>query len=201
MHFRVHAYRTATQHRTEVSKEDERQLDWTSTGERSGEDSAEREQETAGTRRSNSAPTEADSRAKQEPGGPAATKTESAAGPVAHQREKRDEKRACSGTIDESISTTPPQRKRVRTYKKDYHPISSHMSRSPTHGTFTSSFLTTTTLLFPAPSFDNPTTPLVARRHTHEFPRIFASPTASGSSALLLGRAIEARWVRRNSRW
>ena len=58
--------------------------DWTSTVKRSGEDSAEREQEAAGTKRSHSAPTKADSsyRAKQEPGGPAATKTEPAAGPV-----------------------------------------------------------------------------------------------------------------------
>ena len=50
MHFRVHAaYRTATRQRTEVSKEDERHLDWTSTVKRSGEDSAEWEQEAAGT--------------------------------------------------------------------------------------------------------------------------------------------------------
>ena len=72
MHFRVHAtYRTATRQRTEVSKEDERQWDWTSTVKRSGEDSAEREQETAGTKRSHPAPTEANSsnRAMQEPGG------------------------------------------------------------------------------------------------------------------------------------
>ena len=74
---------------------------------------------------------------------------------------------------------------------KGYHPISSHMSRSPIQATFTSSLLTTTTLLFPALPFDNPTTPLIARRHTHEFPRIFASPTASGSRALLPGRAIK----------
>ena len=89
MRFRVHAaYRTATRQRTEVSKEDERPWDWTSTVKRSGEDSAEREQEAAGTKRSHSAPTEAGSsyRAKQEPGGPAATKTESAAGPVVSRK-------------------------------------------------------------------------------------------------------------------
>ena len=76
MHFRVHAaYRTAARQ----SKEDERQLDWTSTVKRSGEDSAEREQEAAGTKRSRSAPTEVGSshRAKREPGGPAATKKKS----------------------------------------------------------------------------------------------------------------------------
>ena len=79
MHFRVHVgCRTATRQRTEVPREDERRWDWTSTVKRSDEDSAEKEQEAAATRRSHSAPTEADSsnRAKQEPGGPAATKTE-----------------------------------------------------------------------------------------------------------------------------
>ena len=81
------------------------------------------------------------------------------------RRRKRDEKRACGDTM-EAFGRT-----------QGSHPISSHMSRSPIHATFTSSILTTTTPLFPAPPFDNPTT-LSARRHTHEFPRIFASPTA-----------------------
>ena len=59
MHFGVHAAnRTATRHCTEVSMEDERQWEWTSTVKRSCEDSVEREQETAGTKRSHSAPTE-----------------------------------------------------------------------------------------------------------------------------------------------
>ena len=57
MHFRVHAAcRTAVRQ----SKEDERQWDWTSTVKRSGEDSAEREHEAAGAKRSHSAPAEAD---------------------------------------------------------------------------------------------------------------------------------------------
>ena len=350
MHFRVlAAFRTATRQRTEVSKEDERQWDWTSTVKRSGEDSAEREQETAGTKRSHSAPTEADSsnRAKQEVDWqqqkqspqqapscreapcedalwewlttstatttstqtstiatttstatqtytistmtstatqtpapetfqrwrgmqakyllelhklrhcirrtldqirdprqplPAGTPTsvleqlrkrikiitddmtsvarsccmEMAAGSAlltspgrrvvelrppkrsapkrrrkpGHRRRRRDEKRSCSDTIEESISSIPPQRKRVRTYKGlPSNPFSRVTLTDSCH--FHSSFLTTTTLLFPAPPVDNPTTPLIARRHTHEFPRIFASPTASGSTAYLPGRATK----------
>ena len=34
-----------------------------------------------------------------------------------HRRKRGVEKRACGDTIEESISSTPPQRKRVRTYK------------------------------------------------------------------------------------
>ena len=75
------------------------------------------------------------------------------------------------------------------------------MSRSPIHATFTSSFFTTTTLLFPAPLFDNPTTPLIARRHTHEFPRIFASPAPLAQELSCLVGQAKAWWVRRNSRW
>ena len=56
MHFRVHAAcRTASRQRTEVSKEDERQWEWTSTVNRSCEDSAERQLEKAGTKLSLSA--------------------------------------------------------------------------------------------------------------------------------------------------
>ena len=92
MHFRVHAAcRTATRQRSEVSKEDDRKWEWTSTVNRSCEDSAERELEKASTKRSHSASSEADStsKAKQEPGRPvlvepsnAAAKTESAPGPA-----------------------------------------------------------------------------------------------------------------------
>ena len=107
----------------------------------------------------------------------------------AHRRRRRDEKRACSDTIEESISSIPPQRKRVRTYKGlPSNPLLRVTLADSCH--FHSSFHTTTTLLFPAPPVENPTTPLIAR-HTHEFPRIFASPTASGSTALLPGRATK----------
>ena len=70
---------------------------------------------------------------------------------------------------------------------KDSHPIPSHMSRPPTHATFTSSFLIATTLLFPAPPFANPTTPLMARRHTLSFHESLRhpQPLAQGLSCLV----------------
>ena len=61
---------------------------------------------------------------------------------------------------------------------KGYHPISSHMSRSPISATFTSSSLTTTTILFPAPPSDNPTT-LSRSTPQHEQVSIYLSVTHS----------------------
>ena len=46
----------------------------------------------------------------------------------AHRRRKRDEKRVCSDTIEESVSSTSPQRKRVRTYKGSPSNLFSHVT-------------------------------------------------------------------------
>ena len=46
----------------------------------------------------------------------------------AHRSRKMDEKRACSDTTEESVSSTPPQRKRVRAYKGFPSNLVSHVA-------------------------------------------------------------------------
>ena len=92
-----------------------------------------------------------------------------------HRRRRRYEKRACSQSSQLLLKGSALGR------TKGYHPISSHMSRSPISATFTSSSLTTTAILSPAPPSDNPTTPHAARRNTSKFPFIFPSRTATDS--------------------
>ena len=102
----------------------------------------------------------------------------------AHRRRKRDEKRACRDTMEEShlinyIQTVTIQ-SLLTCHADQLTPLSHRRFSIQQH------------LLFRAPPFDNPTTPLIARRHSHEFPRLFASPAASGSRALLPGRATKS---------
>ena len=167
MHPRVDtACRTATQQRTEVSKEDERQWDWTRTVNRSCEGSVEREQqqEPSALNLFQRKPSAATERSRNQADGSLLNqgtqqqRTESAACSVVPSSP------AASGILLCGMSDRPQC---GRSFKGLPSKFFSHVTL--TDSCHFHIVVSRTTLLFPAPHFDNPTTPLIARRHTKEF--------------------------------